>query len=204
MRRVPISPVLKWLLCALSCTVGTAAIALWLWVENAAAPPEREARMRGCALCHGDEWQRRLHPDLRRREPGSAISPTLQSALQRSHPTISRGAKEELVTWLVKQQQPLLAAAGNQHAGRTLYLAKCAACHGRNGEGQAGHYPPLRGSEWLTESPSRLPEILTKGLKGPITVRGEKWDSTMLAPGVSTQSEIENIIQYIKNNFTQE
>ncbi len=160
--------------------------------------------MRGCALCHGNEWQRRLHPDLLRRKPGSAISPTLQSALQRSHPALSSGAEDELVTWLVKQQQPLLAGAGNQQAGRTLYLAKCAACHGRNGEGQAELYPPLRGSEWLTATPSRLPEILTDGLKGPITVRGEKWDSIMLPPGLSKQSEIENIIQYIKKNFTQE
>ena len=202
MRRVTVSRVLKQLLCAFLCTASALSVALWLWVESAAPPAERSARARGCALCHGSEWQRQLHPALRRRQPGSAISPPLQAALQQRHPVLSHGAESELTDWLAAQQLPLLATANREQAGATLYRSKCAACHGLSGEGQPGLYPPLRGSEWLTEQPSRLPEILTYGLKGPITVRGEQWNSTMLPPGLNTTEQQEQIIHYIREHFT--
>ncbi len=203
MRRVTVSRVLKQSLCVFSCTVVALSVALWLWTESASAPSERSARARGCALCHGNNWQQQLHPDLRRRQPGSALSPTLLAALQRRHPILSHGAQSELTDWLTKQQLPLLATTNHEQAGATLYRSKCAACHGRDGKGKIGLYPPLRGSEWLTAEPTRLPEILTYGLKGPITVNGQQWNSTMLSPGLSSDEQKEQIIHYIRRTFAQ-
>lgn len=202
MRRGLFRRVLSRSLCVvLSAVLATAALVA-LWTECADKPAERAARARGCALCHGNEWNRRLHPALRHRRPGSPIGPALRESLVQAHPTLSSGAEDELTDWLSQQQLPQLTEAGKEQAGAALYRAKCAACHGRNGEGIVGQFPPLRGSEWLTAEPTRLPEILTYGLKGPITVQGQEWNSTMLPPGLTSPQEQKDIIQYIRQQFS--
>ena len=201
MRRGLFKRVLSKALCVfISIALVTVAI-VGLWTESGDTPAERAARARGCALCHGNEWREQLHPTLRSHSPGSPISPALRDALLQAHPALSSGAADELTDWLSQQQLRLLAAANREQAGAALYRAKCAACHGRNGEGIPGQFPPLLGSEWLTAEPTRLPEILTYGLKGPITVQGQEWNSTMLPPGVTTPQEQKDIIQYIRHHF---
>lgn len=202
MRRGLFRRVLSRVLCVVLSAVLTTAALVGLWIECANTPAERAARARACALCHGSEWSQQLHPALRHRRPGAPISPALRESLVQAHPTLSSGAADELTDWLRQQQLPLLAAGAKEQAGAALYRAKCAACHGRNGEGIAGQYPPLLGSEWLTAEPTRLPEILTYGLKGPITVKGEEWNSTMLPPGVTSPQEQKDIIQYIRQQFS--
>lgn len=202
MRRGLFRRVLSRVLCVVLSAVLTTAALVGLWIECANTPAERAARARACALCHGSEWSQQLHPALRHRRPGAPIIPALRESLVLAHPTLSSGAADELTDWLRQQQLPLLAAGAKEQAGAALYRAKCAACHGRNGEGIAGQYPPLLGSEWLTAEPTRLPEILTYGLKGPITVKGEEWNSTMLPPGVTSPQEQKDIIQYIRQQFS--
>lgn len=176
----------------------TLALTLWVWVEGGDTPGERTARARGCVLCHADDWQQ-LHPALQHHKPGSPITPALQQAIAQAHPALSSGVTQELAEYLAARQLPHLAAAHQGKLGATLYVAKCAACHGRQGEGQPGAYPPLKGSEWLHATPSRLPEILTEGLRGPITVRGEAWDAIMLPPGLSSEAEVNAVIEHIRS-----
>lgn len=201
MRRGLFRRVLSRVLCVVLSVVLITAALVGLWTECADTPAERAARARACTLCHGSEWNRQLPPSLRQHRPGTPISPALRESLVQAHPALSSGAEDELTDWLSQQQLPLLVAAAKEQAGAALYRAKCAACHGRNGEGMAGQYPPLLGSEWLTAEPTRLPEILTYGLKGPITVKGEEWNSTMLPPGVTSPQEQKDIIQYIRQQF---
>lgn len=201
MRRGLFKRVLSKALCVFLSTALITIAIVGLWTEVGDTPAERAARARGCALCHGNEWQLQLHSSLRHHQPGTPISPALREALLQAHPTLSTGAEDMLTDWLSQQQLPLLAVANREQAGAALYRAKCAACHGRNGEGIPGQFPPLLGSEWLTAEPTRLPEILTYGLKGPITVQGQEWNSTMLPPGVTTPQEQKDIIQYIRHHF---
>lgn len=177
-------------------------LSLWVWVEGGGTPGERTARSRACVLCHGNEWQQKRIPSLRQWQPGTPITPQLQETLQHKHPKLSHGAAPELAEWLARQQLPLLAENSAQSRGEALYRAKCAVCHGNNGEGQEGAYPPLLGSEWLTDEPSRLPEILSRGLRGPIYVRGELWNTTMLPPGLNNDAEIQAVTEYIRQRFT--
>ncbi len=201
MRRGLFKRVLSKALCVLLSIALVTVVIVGLWTESGDTPAERAARARGCALCHGNEWQQQLHPSLRNHRPGSPISPALREALVQAHPTLSTGAADELTDWLSQQQLRLLATGKKEQAGAALYRAKCAACHGQNGEGIPGQFPPLLGSEWLTAEPTRLPEILTYGLKGPITVQGQEWNSTMLPPGVTAPQEQKDIIQYIRHHF---
>lgn len=178
-----------------------AGLTLWVWVEGGGSTGERTARARGCLFCHGNEWQQQLAPALRQWQPGTPITPALQDALQARHPILSHRASQPLSDWLANQQLPLLAETHKQGRGEALYRAKCAVCHGHNGEGQTGVYPPLQGSEWLTDTPSRLPEILSRGLEGPISVKGEQWNTIMLPPGLNDAEEIQAVTEYIRQRF---
>ncbi len=202
MRRVNKAGILGVSLCVVIFLVVAASLTLWIWVEGARSPAERSARMRGCALCHGNEWTKQLLPELQRHKPGNAIRPILRAAIIGAHPRLSRGAEAELTEWMYSCQLPLLAASRREEAAATLYRAKCAACHGTDGNGSPGLYPPLRDSEWLSEEPSRLPEILMNGLQGPITVRGQEWNAIMLPPGLSSEEEMNTIILYIRKHFS--
>lgn len=64
--------------------------------------------------------------------------------------------------------------------GKRLYNdAACNACHQANGMGTPGAIPPLAGSEWVTGSDERLAHIVLYGLTGPITVKGNQYNSAM-------------------------
>lgn len=63
--------------------------------------------------------------------------------------------------------------------GATIYK-RCATCHQANGEGVAGTYPPLAGSEWINASdPSAAIRVFLHGLQGPVTVRGQTINGIM-------------------------
>ncbi|HET9064881.1 MAG TPA: cytochrome c [Gemmatimonadales bacterium] len=73
--------------------------------------------------------------------------------------------------------------------GATEYAQTCSVCHQTNGEGMTGVYPPLAGSDIaILPSPDRMIAIVLKGLNGPVTVKGEKYDGTM-APWESLSDE---------------
>lgn len=73
--------------------------------------------------------------------------------------------------------------------GATEYANTCAVCHQANGEGMTGVYPPLAGSDIaILPSPDRMIAVVLKGLNGPVTVKGQKFDGTM-APWESLSDE---------------
>lgn len=52
-------------------------------------------------------------------------------------------------------------------------------CHQANGTGQAGTYPPLVNSEWVTGGTERLAMVILNGIQGPITVDGKSYNGLM-------------------------
>lgn len=93
-------------------------------------------------------------------------------------------------------------AAAVMEKGRSVYLSKCAICHGNDGMGDKVTYPPLAGSEWLKEKPAaEIVSIITKGLTGPITVAGKTWDSTMLPPGVTDPRDLASLLTFLRRHF---
>jgi len=71
-------------------------------------------------------------------------------------------------------------------SGEKIFAARCASCHQTNGLGIAGQYPPLAGSEWVTSNPGIITNIILKGLKGEIVVKGETYGTTAAINGCSS------------------
>ncbi|WP_418602506.1 DUF7133 domain-containing protein [Hwangdonia sp.] len=91
-------------------------------------------------------------------------------------------------------------------AGYKLYKNTCAACHGINGNGVDGLAPPLKDSEYVTESAERLALIILHGLSGPIHVNGKLYDLNATMPGLAgnpefTDKDLQDIISYLNNAF---
>ncbi|RMH90926.1 nitrite reductase, copper-containing [Lysobacter pythonis] len=86
-------------------------------------------------------------------------------------------------------------------AGKILFAGTCSTCHGADGKGMEGVFPPLAGSDYVKANPGRLPEIILHGLQGPVTVNGKDYNSVMPPMAQLTDDEVANISTYVLNNW---
>jgi len=78
----------------------------------------------------------------------------------------------------------------------------CMNCHGSDGTGQPGVYPPLAGSPWPVGDPERAINVLMAGMNGPITVLGNNFSNTMPALGQGLKdNEVAAVLTYVRNSF---
>jgi mono/diheme cytochrome c family protein len=96
-------------------------------------------------------------------------------------------------------------AAATAPAGEALYTQRCSSCHQANGEGLAGVYPPLSGSEYATAANVGVPiRVLIHGIQGPITVKGAQFNSLMPAYGlgiVMSDAEVASVLTYVRSSW---
>ncbi len=87
--------------------------------------------------------------------------------------------------------------------GEKIFAKNCSVCHQPSGLGQPGATPPLAGSEWVAGSEAsekRLLGILLKGVTGPITVKGNPFNSAQMT-GFGSQMkprELAGVLTYIR------
>lgn len=86
-------------------------------------------------------------------------------------------------------------------AGKVLYQGTCSVCHGAQGEGMQGVFPPLADSDFLMADKDRSIEVVLNGLEGPIVVNGETFDSVMPPMSQLSDDEVANILTYVRNAF---
>ena len=86
-------------------------------------------------------------------------------------------------------------------SGEKIFAARCASCHQANGLGIEGQFPPLAGSEWVSADPGVIANVIIKGLKGEILVKGKKYGTSaavnMAAVPISDR-EIANVSTYVR------
>ena len=88
---------------------------------------------------------------------------------------------------------------GTANRGRVLYEVSCGACHQADGEGKEGVASPLAGSEWVTGSERRLLRISLDGVRGPIEVKGKRYQLEMPAlRHVYGDEDMAAILTYIR------
>lgn len=85
--------------------------------------------------------------------------------------------------------------------GKVMFEKHCAVCHNSDGAGKPAQAPPLAGSEWVTaKGVNRLIRIPIVGLTGPIKVKGQDYNLSMVGLGGGlTDQDVSDILSYIRN-----
>lgn len=102
-----------------------------------------------------------------------------------------------------KQADPFQIAMKKGASG----YAVCGGCHQGSGQGIAGQFPPLAGSEWVTGGTERLIRVVQHGLTGAITVKGQNYNMPggMMPFGAAMSAgDLANVLTYIRNTWGNE
>ncbi len=95
-----------------------------------------------------------------------------------------------------------VAAVSPHDLGKRVFKNTCMACHQENGLGVPGAFPPLAGSEWAQGPEDRVIRIVLLGLNGPITVKGQEYNSAMASlGGVLKDDQIANALTYVRSEW---
>jgi putative membrane-bound dehydrogenase-like protein len=109
------------------------------------------------------------------------------------------GAAPVVAKTLVKTHKPDPAV---HERGAAVYAKTCIACHGPDGKGVPGAFPPLDASEWAVGDPSRSIRIVLNGLQGPIEVAGQKFNSVMPPHVDLSDQEISDVLTYVRQSWS--
>ena len=108
---------------------------------------------------------------------------------------------------LTEEEREALRLERKVDSGKKVFAVRCASCHQANGLGIAGQYPPLAGSKLVTSDPGLITNIILKGLKGEIIVKGETYGTSaavnMAAVPISDR-EIANVTTYVRQAWGNE
>jgi mono/diheme cytochrome c family protein len=89
-------------------------------------------------------------------------------------------------------------------ADGALLYGRCATCHQQNGAGLPGAFPPLSGSEWVTDDPGIPIRIVLHGMQGEVTVAGQRYNGIMLPYGGTgdlNDDEVAAVLTYVRSSF---
>ncbi len=81
-------------------------------------------------------------------------------------------------------------------------IAACTVCHQATGLGLPNTFPPLAGSEIVNGKADAHIRIVLEGLTGPVTVKGQGFNSMMPAQGAAiTDADIAAAINYERSSW---
>jgi nitrite reductase (NO-forming) / hydroxylamine reductase len=86
-------------------------------------------------------------------------------------------------------------------AGRKVYQNVCQACHGPEGKGLPGAFPPVANSDWIAQNKDRLVEVILNGLSGPIVVNGQNYNAVMPPMGYLNDADVANVLNFVLNSW---
>jgi nitrite reductase (NO-forming) len=98
-------------------------------------------------------------------------------------------------------QSGTLTKADQVAAGQALFAGTCSTCHGVDGTGMSGVFPPLAKSDYLARPHAELIGVVLNGLSGPVTVNGQDFNSVMPPMSQLTDDEVANILTYTLNSW---
>ncbi len=89
--------------------------------------------------------------------------------------------------------------------GEQVYTQICVTCHQANGEGVAGTFPPLAGSEFATAANPVVPiRIVLRGMQGPVTVKGAQYNGVMAPFGTGVElsdEQVAAVLTYVRSSW---
>lgn len=106
---------------------------------------------------------------------------------------------DKLIISDTKQEQTPLEKSITR--GKNVYNDFCMQCHLPNGKGVPGSFPPLAGSDWLTDKRQESIYAVKYGQSGTIVVNGKTYNNVMQPMGLSNQ-EVADVMNYIMNSWS--
>jgi mono/diheme cytochrome c family protein len=99
--------------------------------------------------------------------------------------------------------QPKSGAAALRLQGKMTYEKNCGICHGVDGLGKPGQFPPLAGSEWVNAKGfKRFADIPLDGISGMIHVKGQEWNASMAPMGAAlSDNDLAAVLTYIRSSW---
>jgi mono/diheme cytochrome c family protein len=94
--------------------------------------------------------------------------------------------------------EPAATAAATPPDGAAVYADTCAACHGVDGAGKPGEFPPLAGNSDLFLSADFPVLVVLNGLEGPIEVSDQSVDKVMPSFGLLSDAEVAAVVGYVR------
>lgn len=86
--------------------------------------------------------------------------------------------------------------------GAKVYSENCASCHGAQGQGTPGAFPPLADNPVVTGNARTVIGILLNGLHAAISVNGQSYNGQMPAwKGQLSNKDIADVITYIRSGL---
>jgi ubiquinol-cytochrome c reductase cytochrome b subunit len=86
--------------------------------------------------------------------------------------------------------------------GASVFAANCATCHGAQGQGSPGAFPPLANNPVVTGDPNKVIGIVLNGLHEPVTVNGQSYNGQMPPwKGTLTNKEIADVLTYVRGSL---
>ncbi len=93
------------------------------------------------------------------------------------------------------------ASTGNAN-GAKVFQTNCSSCHGAQGQGTPGAFPPLADNPVVTGDAKKVIGIVVGGLHGQISVNGASYNGMMPAwKGTLSNKDIADVITYIRTGL---
>ena len=94
------------------------------------------------------------------------------------------------------------AAGGGNAAGAKVYASNCSSCHGAQGQGTPGAFPPLANNPVVTGDANKVIGIVLGGLHGAIVVGGQSYNGMMPSwKGTLSSKDVADVISYIRGSL---
>ncbi|MFN8276162.1 MAG: cytochrome c [Chitinophagales bacterium] len=90
--------------------------------------------------------------------------------------------------------------AAYDHPGKSVYVNRCASCHGDQGEGIQKLVPPIASSDYLAANFGQLPCIVRNGINGTMVVNQVTYNQPMY-PIVISDVEMANLMNYMSSEL---
>ncbi len=86
--------------------------------------------------------------------------------------------------------------------GAKVFATNCSSCHGAQGQGVPGSFPPLANNPVVTGDPNKVVGILLGGLHGSISVNGTTYNGQMPPwKGTLSNKDIADVITFIRTSI---
>jgi nitrite reductase (NO-forming) len=112
-------------------------------------------------------------------------------------------ALEQQVQETIEQTPTIVRLTQKLHIekGKRVYLQNCAMCHQADGKGLPNVFPPLAQSDFLMADKPRSIGVVLRGLTGPITVNGQRYNGVMPPQVTLNDEQIANVLTFIRNSW---